>query len=176
MRRLKSVLVLAVLAGAALVVPAIAEGGPSTTTVLRLDGIGPLRLGMTRTAALATGWLAERRPGCPLSGTPPITYRFTGPKAPRAIKGSVEFDKDRLSTMSFTRGVRTSTGVTVARTTTARMVARYRAAGFTASARFESTFQGTFVRVRRHGRDVVGGFADGSVVTIVAIPAVSVCE
>ena len=43
------------------------------------------------------------------------------------------------------------------------MVARYRAAGFTASARYESTFQGTFVRVRRHGRDVVGGFADGRV-------------
>ena len=175
MKRPKSVLVLAVLAGAALGVPAIAEGGPSTT-VLRLDGIGPLRLGMTRTAALATGWLGERRPGCPLSGTPPITYRFTGPKAPRAIRGSVEFENDRLSTMSFTRGVRTSTGVTVGRTTTARMVTRYRAAGFTASARFDRTFQGTFVRVRRHGRDVVGGFGEGSVVTIVALPAVPVCE
>jgi hypothetical protein len=56
------------------------------------------------------------------------------------------------------------------------MVARYRAAGFTASARFESTFQGTFVRVRRHGRDVVGGFAGAGALTIVAIPAVSVCE
>jgi hypothetical protein len=175
MRRLNPVLALAAVAGAALVVPANAAGPPSTT-VLRLDGIGPLQLGMTRTAALATGWLAERRSGCPLGGTPPITYRFTGPKAPRAINGSAEFENNRLSTMSFTRGVRTSTGVTVARTTTARMVTRYRAAGFTASARFESTFQGTFVRVRRHGRDVVGGFADGRVVTIVAIPAVAVCE
>jgi len=64
----------------------------------------------------------------------------------------------------------------VGRTTSARMVARYRAVGFTASARFESTFQGTFVRIRRHGRDVVGGFADARVVTIVAIPTVSVCE
>ena len=105
-----------------------------------------------------------------------MTYRFTGAKAPRAIKGSAEFVDDRLSTLSFTGGVRTSTGVTVGRTTAARMVARYRAAGFTASARFESTFQGTFVRVRRHGRDVVGGFADSSVVTIVAIPAIAVCE
>jgi hypothetical protein len=111
-----------------------------------------------------------------LSGTPPITYRFTGRKAPRAIKGFVEFENDELTTMSFTRGVRTSTGVRVGRTTAARMVARYRAAGFTASARFESTFQGTFVRIRRHGRDVVGGFADAGAVTIVAIPAVSVCE
>ena len=117
-----------------------------------------------------------RGSGCPLGGTPPNTYRFTGAKAPKAIKGSAEFDGGRLTTLSFTRGVRTSTGVTVGRTTTARMVARYRAAGFTASARFVSTFQGTFVRVRRHGRDVVGGFGEGNVVTIVAIPAVPVCE
>jgi hypothetical protein len=175
MRRLSSVLVLAAMTVGALGVPVTIAGGASTT-VVRLDGIGPLHLGMTRSAALATGWLAERRPGCPLGGAPPITYRLTGPKAPGAIRGSAEFENHRLSTLSFTRGVRTSTGVTVGRTTTARMVARYRAAGFTASARFESTFQGTFVRVTRHGRDVVGGFGEGSVVTIIAIPTVPVCE
>jgi hypothetical protein len=170
-----SLLVAAAIAGSALAAHPPAAS-PASTTVLRLDGIGPLRLGMTRTAALATGWLAGRSSGCPLGGTPPITYRFTGARAPRAIRGSVEFVDNRLSTMSFTAGVRTSTGVTVRRTTTGRMVARYRAAGFTASARRDSTFQGTFVRVRRHGRDVVGGFGAGSVVTIVAIPAVPVCE
>ena len=175
MRSLNSLLVVTAITGAALAVQSSAAS-PASTTVLRLDGIGPLQLGMTRTAAVATGWLAGRSTGCPLGGTPPITYRFTGAKAPDAIKGSVEFVNGRLSTMSFTRGVRTSTGVTVGRTTTARMVARYRAAGFTASARFDRTFQGTFVRVRRHGRDVVGGFGEGTVVTIVAIPAVSVCE
>jgi hypothetical protein len=175
MRSLNSLLVATAITGAALAVQSSAAS-PASTTVLRLDGIGPLRLGMTRTAAVATGWLAGRSTGCPLGGTPPITYRFTGAKAPDSIKGSVEFVDGRLSTMSFTRGVRTSTGVTVGRTTTARMVARYRAAGFTASARFDRTFQGTFVRVRRHGRDVVGGFGGATVVTIVAIPAVSVCE
>jgi hypothetical protein len=175
MRRLSPALALAALASAAVWAPANAAGGPATT-VLRLDGIGPLHLGMTRTAALGTGWLARRRPGCPLGGTPPITYRFTGPKAPKAIKGSAEFENDLLTTLSFTGGVRTSTGVTVGRTTTVRMVARYRAAGFAASSRFDSTFQGTFVRVRRNGHDVVGGFGDGRVVTIVAIPAVPVCE
>jgi hypothetical protein len=175
MMRLSSALGAAALAGAVLWAPATAAGGPATT-VLRLDGIGPLHLGMSRTAALGTGWLAGRGSGCPLGGTPPITYRFTGPKAPKAIRGSAEFENGRLTTLSFTRGVRTSTGVTVGRTTTARMVARYRAAGFTASARFDGTFQGTFVRVRRHGRDVVGGFGEGRVVSIVAIPAVAVCE
>jgi hypothetical protein len=175
MTRLSSALGAAALAGAVLWAPTTAAGGPATT-VLRLDGIGPLHLGMSRTAALGTGWLAGRGSGCPLGGTPPITYRFTGPKAPKAIRGSAEFENGRLTTLSFTRGVRTSTGVTVARTTTARMVARYRAAGFTASARFDGGFQGTFVRVRRHGRDVVGGFGEGRVVSIVAIPAVAVCE
>jgi hypothetical protein len=175
MTRLSSALGAAALAGAVLWAPATAAGAPATT-VLRLDGIGPLHLGMSRTAALGTGWLAGRGSGCPLGGTPPITYRFTGPKAPKAIRGSAEFENGRLTTLSFTRGVRTSTGVSVGRTTTARMVARYRAAGFTASARFDGTFQGTFVRVRRHGRDVVGGFGEGRVVSIVAIPAVAVCE
>ena len=175
MEFLDSLIVAAITGSALTAPPATAAGGPATT-VLRLNGIGPLHLGMTRTDALATGWLAGRRSGCPLGGTPPITYRVTGAKAPRAIKGSVEFVADRLSTMSFTAGVRTSTGVTVGRTTTTRMVARYRAAGFTASARYSSTFQGTFVRVRRHGHDVVGGLGEGRVVSIVAIPAVPVCE
>jgi hypothetical protein len=170
-----SLLVVAAITGSALAVQPPAAS-PSSTTVLRLDGIGPLHLGMTRTAALATGWLADRGSGCPLAGTPPITYRFTGAKAPKATKGSAEFADGRLTALSFTRGVRTSTGVTVGRTTTARMVARYRAAGFTASASFVSTFQGTFVRVKQHGRDVVGGFGEGGVVTIVAIPTVAVCE
>lgn len=175
MRRLSRALGVAALTGAALWAPATAAGGPATT-VVRLDGIGPLHLGMTRSAAVATGWLAGRNSGCPLSGRPPITYRFDGAKAPRALEGSVEFADDRLTEMSFTGGVRTSTGVTVGRTTAARMVARYRAAGFAASARVDSTFGGTFVRVRRHGHDVVGAFADADAVTIVAIPAVSVCE
>ncbi|HEX6742874.1 MAG TPA: hypothetical protein VF087_01635 [Solirubrobacteraceae bacterium] len=166
---------MAAITGSALTVQ-LPAASPASTTVLRLKGIGPLHLGMTRTDALATGWLAGRRSGCPLGGTPPITYRFTGAKAPDAIKGSAEFADGRLTTLSFTRGVRTSTGVTVGRTTTARMVARYREAGFTASARYDSTFQGTFVRVRRHGHDVVGGFGQGRVVSIVAIPAVPVCE
>jgi len=56
------------------------------------------------------------------------------------------------------------------------MVTRYRQAGFSASARFESVFQGTFVTIKRHGDQVVGGFGEHGVVTIVAIPAITVCE
>jgi hypothetical protein len=161
--------------GVALLAPS--ASGASATAVLRLDGIGPLHLGMTRTAAVATGWLGQRGTGCELGGRPfPITYRFTGRKAPRGIAGVAEFQRDRLAGLSFTRGVRTSTGVTVGSTTAKRMVSRYRQAGFSASARFEDVFQGTFVTIKRHGDQVVGGFGERGVITVVAIPAITVCE
>jgi hypothetical protein len=164
------------LVAAALLAPAGAAPA-SSTAVLRLDGIGPLHLGMTRTAALATGWLGQRGNGCELGGRPfPITYRFTGAKAPHGIAGVAEFWHNELADLSFTRGVRTSTGVTVGRTTTKRMVTRYRQAGFSASARFEEVFQGTFVTIKRDGDEVVGGFGEHGVIITVAIPAIAVCE
>ena len=78
--------------------------------------------------------------------------------------------------LSFTAGARTTAGVTVGRTTSARMVARYRAAGFKARASFDSTFQGTFTFVTRNGRQVLGGFGERAVVSLLAIPSVPVCE
>jgi hypothetical protein len=154
-----------------------AASGNLTSTLLRLDGIGPLHLGMTRQAALATGWLAQRAPGCELAGTPrPITYRLTGAKAPAGITGTVEFDHGRLRTLAFTGGVRTASGVVVGRTTAKQMVARYRASGLGASARYDSAFQATFVTVRRNGRQVIGGLAEKGSLTILGIPYVPVCE
>ncbi|MEA2265232.1 MAG: hypothetical protein QOE27_815 [Solirubrobacteraceae bacterium] len=146
------------------------------SVLLGLHAFGPLTLGMTRTAAVRTGWLAGRSTGCPLGGTPPITYRFTGRKAPPGIGGSAEFDAGRLRLMSFTRGVRTSTGVVVGRTTAAQMVSRYRGEGLSATARFDSTFGGTFVTVKRRGRQVIGGFATRGPIVQLAIPSVPVCE
>ncbi len=132
---------------------------------------------MSATAGRRTGWLADRALGCELAGPHrPVTYRLTGRRAPAGIRGVVEFDRGKLGVMSFTRGVRTTTGVRVGRTTTARMAARYRRAGFGVSAGFDNVFQATFVNVRRHGRQVIGGFSTGSVVTLLGIPAVPVCE
>jgi hypothetical protein len=174
--RLASRAAVLALVSAALLAPASAPGAGSTP-VLRLDGIGPLHLGMTRTTAVATGWLGQRGTGCELGGRPfPVTYRFTGRKAPRGIAGVAEFQHNRLADLSFTRGVRTSTGVTVGRTTTKRMVTRYRQAGFSASAWYEAIFRGTFVTIKRAGDQVVGGFGEHGVITMVAIPAISVCE
>ena len=154
--------------------PASAAGEPTT---LRLDGIGPLKLGMKVTAARQTGWLAQRGSGCPLGGPPlPVTYRLIGRRAPAGVRGVAQFDRGRLTNLSFTRGVRTVAGVTVGRTTSARMVARYRAAGFGAAAGFDSTFQGTFTTVGHGKRQLLGGFGETDVVSVLAIPSVPVCE
>ena len=129
MRRLSSALGAAALAGAVLCAPATTTAAGPATTVLRLDGIGPLHLGMTRTAALGTGWLAGRSCGVPSGRHAPDHLPLHRPEGPEGDQGLGRVRERPSDHMSFTRGVRTSTGVTVGRTTTARMVARYRAAG-----------------------------------------------
>jgi hypothetical protein len=172
MRRRTSGLVVLLLC---LLGPASTAG--AATTLLRLDGIGPVKLGMTRAAALKTGWLADRAPGCELASPRPITYRFTGPKAPGGLRGSAQFERGRLSVISFTGGVRTRVGVRIG-APTARMLSKYRNAGFVASSMFSPVFAGTFVSVKRErgGRQVLGAFAQGGHVQNLAVPAVAVCD
>ncbi len=154
-----------------------AGASTAAAATLHLNGVGPLRLGMARADAVDTGWLSNRSRGCELAGPPiPIGYRLRGPKAPASVVGSAEFRRGRLINMSFTRGVRTVTGVGVRRTTVAQMVARYRSAGYSASARYDAVFQATFVTVTRRGRTVIMGFARGSVVTQLGIPVIPICE
>jgi hypothetical protein len=156
---------------------AVPVSGAGAATLLRLNGIGPLKLGMTRADAVATGWLAQRQTGCPLGGPPlPITYRLTGANAPSGIRGTAEFTGGRLRNLSFTRGVRTAAGVRVRHTTIAGMVRRYKDAGFKARAEHSDVFGGSFVTVKRGKRSVIGGFGEGSRVTILALRHVPVCE
>lgn len=176
MERLRAVPVLVIVAATAFPAAAALATGAVGAPPVGLHGIGPLQLGMTRTAAVSTGWLAGRGKGCPLGGTPPVTYRVRGPKAPRGVRGVVEFERGRLTQLSFTGGVRTTLGVTVGRTTPARMVERYQRAGYQASLRYVGTFQGTFVTVERGGKQVLGGFAQGGRITTLGVPGVPVCE
>lgn len=169
-----------VAAGAISATPEVASA--QSPALLRLDGVGPLRLGMGPRAALRTGWLARRGRGCELGGPPiPVTYRLTGPRAPAGVVGVAEFRFGRLRNLSFSRGVRTATGVLAGRTTATEMVSRYRRAGFAARAQFAGVFQGTFVTVRRGGRQTIGGFARGRAsarrpLSALAVPFVPTCE
>jgi hypothetical protein len=146
--------------------------------LLRLDGIGPLKMGMSRMAALDTGWLSNRHTGCELSGKPyPIDYDLKGAQAAAGIVGSAEFTGGKLTNLAFRSGVKTATGVQPGKTTVASMVKRYRDAGFKVSARYEETFGGTFVAVKRKGgRQLLGGFGTGKVVESLGVPYVPVCE
>jgi hypothetical protein len=176
MRRLSALLCFAILGAAILVAPAGPAGAASTTT-LRLDGIGPLKLGMSRTAAVKTGWLSNRGTGCELAGPPlPIAYQLKGAAAPKGLTGSAEFNGGKLTSLSFRKGVRTAAGVVVGTTTTAQMVSRYKAKGYKAKATFSSLFGGTFVDVTKNGKHVIGGFAPGKVVRDLAIPDIGTCE
>jgi hypothetical protein len=183
MIRRTTLLTAAALACAALPATASADlvAGRSTP-LLRADGIGPLRLGMTTSAALRTRWLAHRGRGCELSGPPlPVTYQLSGPKAPDGVVGSAEFRRGTLRSLSFTKGVETTFGARVGATTARGMVNRARAAGFAARAQFVDTFGGTFVMVSRGGRQRFGGFARGRTsarrpISILGVPYVPTCE
>lgn len=163
-------LVVALAACAAVPAPAFAA------TLLRLDGIGPLKLGMSRVDAVRTGWLSDRAPGCPMDLPVPTTYRLEGAAAPRALAGMVQFQHGKLNNITVTRAARTAVGVTVGRTSPSGMVRLYRRAGFTATAHYESVFQATFVDVERRGRAVIGGFATGRAIRSLSIPRVLACE
>jgi hypothetical protein len=162
---------------AALLLAAPADGA----TIVGTTGVGPLKIGMSRTAALATGWLSNRHNGCELAGPPlPIDYDLDGAKAPAGLEGSVEFTGGRLSNIALSKGVRTTTGVVPGKTTWPSMVKRYRNAGYRVSARYESTFGGTFVNVKRKDGGegpLLSGFAmRGKPVSVIGLPYVPVCE
>jgi hypothetical protein len=148
--------------------------GPSP--VLRLDGIGPLRLGMGRAEAVATGWLSDPGPGCELAGPALVVYRLKGPKAPAGIVGTVEFDKGTLRVFAFSAGVRTTFGVVLPGGTVGDLLKRARAAGLSATSVYDPTFAGRFVTVNQKGKQVLGAFATKSAIDTLAVPYVPVCE
>ena len=152
--------------------PAVA----AAPTQLRLNGIGPLRLGMPLAAARATGWIAHPVEGCELATPRPVVYRLDGRGAPAGLSGTVEFFQGRLTQLSVGAGVRTALGVRPGTTSWRAMVGRYRAAGFTVTANVDPTFQARFVDVFRRGRLVLQASTEGSKVAQLAVPSLAFCE
>ncbi|MDM7953484.1 MAG: hypothetical protein QUV07_09775 [Cyanobium sp. CZS 25K] len=169
--------ILLLAAGSALAPRSAWADGRASTPVLRLDGIGPLRLGMSRAEAVATGWLSDPGPGCELSGPPlPVVYQLKGPKAPAGIEGTAQFEQGTLRVMAFSAGVRTTFGVALPGGTVNDLVQRARAAGLSATSVYDETFAGRFVTVNRGGQQVLGAFATRSAIATIAVPYVPVCE
>lgn len=157
---------------------------PASPTTIRLDGIGPLRLGMTRRAATATGWLRSSSETCnDRAGALPQVMRADGPRAAPAVNLSAYFRSGangKLTHLMFSGGARTELGIRPGVSTAAQMIARYRRAGFAVRSSYSRDYGGTFVEARRHGKLVMTGLAPGRVgarraLTIVAIPSFFRC-
>ncbi len=145
-------------------------------TTVRLDGIGPLKLGMSTSAALKTKWLSGKQKGCELASPRPTTYEFHGTKAPKGISGFAEFTSGKLTNLSFSAGVRTGKGTIPGRSSLAGMKKVYGQSPFSATSTFEDTFGGTFVNVKRAGDLVLSGFGTGKKVQVLGVPSVPSCE
>jgi hypothetical protein len=149
--------------------------GSAATPLMRLDGVGPVKLGMTRSAAVSTGWLANKTLGCELASPRPVVFQFTGPKAPAGLKGSASFVGGKLVNVSFRRGVRTRLGIRPGVSTAGAMVRAYRRGGFWVTSVFDSTFQARFVTATRGGRSIAA-VAGRAVIDTLAVPRIEVCE
>lgn len=145
-------------------------------TTLRNNGIGPLKLGMARADAVATGWLSNRGLGCELASPRAITYELNGSSAPAAITGFAEFNGGKLTNLTLTKGVRTKSGVVPGTTTIRQAVSLFRKAGYSASSRYDTTFQATFVTAKRNGRQLFSGVGSKTRLDSVSIPFTPVCE
>ncbi len=164
----------AAVAATCLISAGAASAAPAPT-VIRLDGIGPLRIGMTQKQAVATGWLSTRMPGCSLESPQPVMYRLNGRRAPKALTASATFQAGKLRSIRIDAGGRTKLGIAPGRTTVRAMVAVYRRAGFRVSNRWDEVFQVKFIDARRAGRSIAG-LAAGTVVESIWVPFVETCD
>ena len=146
------------------------------TPKLRHDGIGPLQIGMTKAEAAATGWLSRPKFGCMLSKPYPVAYELVGAKAPKGITGFATIDRGRLASLMFRKGVTTTEGVTVGKTTVAEMVTTYRKAGFKVSAAYDAVFGVTFVDVAKGAAHLLTASASDKTIDGMGVPAIPLCE
>ncbi len=145
---------------------AAARRAPSNTT-LRFDGIGAIRLGMTRNAAYKTGLIRSHSDTC-LDGKKPLPVSY-GSDGSRAAPGSrfTSYFKGgrngRLTHILAIAGVRTELGIRPGVSTASEMIKVYRRARYTVRTRTRPDFAGvTFVDVLTRGRVVMTAVTNGT--------------
>lgn len=180
-RVLSAVPLIAAVAAGGLVAGAGSAGGAASPATVRVDGVGPLKLGMTRAAAVRTGWLSDRTTGCELAGKPyPLVYRLDGKGAPAAVDGTATFANGRLTLFTFTAGVRLANGTTPGVTTLQQAKARFSAAPYSAQITTSQLDGSKMLRVRKSGRDAFEAFTktpDGKgPISLLGVPYVPVCD
>lgn len=139
---------------------------PNAPTTIRLDGIGPVRVGMKLRAVEATGWIRSTAETCFGGSVPlPTVSHSDGPRAAPGVSFGAYFRgrgaNSTLTNIMFASGARTELGIRPGVSTAAQMVARYRRAGFTVRTTYLREYGGTFVDVVRRGKVVMTGFAQG---------------
>ncbi|MEI2811331.1 MAG: hypothetical protein V9F00_14355 [Nocardioides sp.] len=156
---------------------------PATDTP-RLSGqaLGPIELGMSRRAALATGWLGDAQETCSDiigGGAEPgeYSYELDGEQSPGSLSGQVEFFDDRVTMIQVNSEVELPNGVTFDTgwdNPTAEREFTERGYSFSSGEFFDSNDAAT---VRSPGGDEFGmyfSYSEGS--AVVAIPDVTVCD
>ncbi|MDO8189474.1 hypothetical protein Q5424_26270 [Conexibacter sp. JD483] len=154
-------------------------------TLLRLDGIDKLRLGMTRNAGYATGQLRTTAETCLDGKRPlPITYGSDGPKAAPAARYTAYFRggrNGRLTHVTAFGGVVTELGIRPGVSTGQQLVARYKRAGYTVRSEWVANLNATVIHVLRGRRQVLDGLVSARLgrrrtpLTAVAIPRYFLC-
>ncbi len=174
MRRAASLLTpLAVVSAVAVAAPAgadrpapdaiVAARRAASPSTLRLDGIGSLRLGMTRSAAYATGVLRSSSQICLDRKSPPVAYVSDGPRATPGVKVTAYFPSGRNSRLTHliaSSGATTELGIRPGVSTAAQMIARYRRAGYAVKTQWIDDLGLTLVNVSRRGRPVIAGMVN----------------
>ena len=146
------------------------------------DGLGPLRLGMSRSDALDSGWLGEPQETCSDmigGGAAPgeYAYMLDGPQAPEGLSGSVEISDDEITTIGVSKSVAMPNGVTFDSAWDAtRAMETLQSAGYRVSV--TSTFEpeDSATATSPDGAEFGFYFSDARGSASVAIPTMSICD
>lgn len=149
---------------------------PSLT--LGLDGIGPLKIGMSESAAENTGWLSDRQvPWCPFASETDPSYQLEGPEAPAELDGLVIFMEGSLNQIVVRAGAATGEGIGIGTSTLDDLTEAYGTRGYQVDSysRFED--YDDFATVNRGDEThLMAALGSGGEISLLGVPHLSVCD